>query len=382
MKKGLILASGNDTPYAESIVTFLTSMVSGAIPTSNKQSIDLLENAFFASGNERFGPLPDAEHLAHVRGVIRNYVAKNKPIPVLIPWGSIKAKFGENVDMAEVMAIQQITALIKRVNELYQPGLEVVVRIEDTSGYSLFQLEGNLDEIYAGTQLYSQNMRKLVSVLDGTNQIETKFESEMTHANQFGTLVTTMTPLFKDYLADTDELIAMGSSEEEDWKRVASFKHLQQRGWNGIVPTIQRNHYYKSYEKLYEGDKDKMRERLALYFAGSLARHFLDMTGKASHWQDGFIQLAFVAPIPGIPEGYNKNYVYYRTLPENYGRTHMPAWRAKGYLLVSDKGGPVKYCPKITNWHDPLEYNPMSIEISNGSDSVIVSADYVLNTKQ
>lgn len=363
-----------DTPYSNKINTFLTSIVGKKYISDEKEVLNLLEKAFYSDSHTRFGPMPELEDRVKLRSIIDSYVKEERPIPILIPWGSIKAQFGENIDIAEYMAIKQIIHLKERVKEIYEKGIEAIIRIEDTSGYSLFKLEGDNELVHTGTELYSNNLQLLVNILGDENSIWCIKESEMINNSQFEYLTDLLTPLFERYLADTDNLENFKDHHLEDY---ISFKALKEQGWSGLIPKVQRDHYYSAYYKLYSGDKLLMRRRLAMYFAGSLTRHKLDMTGKQKYWDHGFIQLAFVPPIPGIPNGYNSNYVYYRTVPENFTRNHMPPWRSKGYLAISDNGT-LSIKPKLTTWNDKKDYYKQSHIISSPVGEVKIQSDYIL----
>lgn len=376
---------GNDQPYTNSIVTFLSALITNVVPANSATTLNLLEEAFYSTGDTRYGPKPEVEDIAHVRQIISAYVALGKPIPVLCPWGSIKARFGENIDMAEVISIGQIVALNQRVKAIYAPGIEVALRIEDTSGYELFKLEGNINSIYTGTQTYSRNLIQLIKVLDADMCIFPILESNMENADKFIEKSSSLTTLFEDYLRITDSWIEQFGGQpdlEQRFPLADEYKALGDEGWTGIISMAQRKHYYKAYDKLYHGDAELMRRRLAMYFAGSLTRHLLGMTGKQPNWyQYGFIQLAFVPPVAGLPNGYNKNYIYYRTMPETFARTHMPPWRGKGYIKVVDKGGSVHLCPKLCTWHEQKPYQSLTVTLTSGGDSVDITVDYLLESK-
>jgi hypothetical protein len=118
-----------------------------------------------------------------------------------------------------------------------------------------------------------------------------------------------------------------------------------------------------------------MTRRLALYLGGSLTRKFLGMSGKKEDWED-CVQLTFVAPVKGIPAGYDRNYAYQRTLPLSQARTHIMPWRAKGYLRISGR----EVTPKLASFRDVeiLESLTKSeLRVTDGVSSVTIRTDYV-----
>lgn len=370
--------AGEHHPYVDSVLAFLRTASKAAV-VSTYEVIDMIEEALYASGDIRYGSKPSVESLYTVRSMVKAYMEEGRPIPILVPWGSTKTKFGSNVDIAEMMSVRQVIDLRNRVKDVYEPGIEVVWRIEDTSGYDLFKLEGSMTDIVSSTELYAGNLRKLIEIMDNCESIWPVMESEMANAAKFSGMATALTPLFESYLYDSDFMLNNGKGTDE-LLALESLKALKIQGWSGIIPEEQRAHYYRAYSKLYDGDGDLMRKRLAMYFAGSLARHNLNMTGKQDKWDHGFIQLSFVPPITGLPDGYSRNYVYYRAIREAFCRSHMAPWRTKGYLLVTDNGGATKVTPKLTTWHDEKEYIHSEIVLKDGKSSVIVDADYVLKT--
>lgn len=372
--------TGDLHPYVDSVISFLRT-VSKASVVSKFEALDMIEEAIYASGDIRYGSMPPTESLYTVRSLIKAYMEEGRPIPILVPWGSTKTKFGAHIDVAELMAVRQVIDLRNRIKDLYEPGLEIVWRIEDTSGLDLFKMEGSSTDIMSSTHLYSGNLRKMIEIMDNAEAIWPVMESEMRNANMFSATVNGLTPLFESYLYDSDFMLNQGKGEDE-LMILESLKALKVQGWNGIIPEAQRAHYYRSYSKLYGGDGDMMRKRLAMYFAGSLTRHKLNMTGKQDKWDHGFIQLSFVPPITGLPEGYNRNYVYYRTMRETFCRSHMPAWRAKGYLQVTDNGGKTIVTPKMATWHEEKDYIHSEIVLKNSTSSVTVDADYILKTSK
>lgn len=368
----------SEDQYSEKIGNLLTGMVGKSNIIDNREILNLMENALYADSHIRFGPKPELEDRVYVRSVITSYMNENRPIPILVPWGSIKTKFGANIDIAEFMAIKQLVHLTDRVKEIYEPGVEIILRIEDTSGYELFKLEDKDDLLFAGTNLYSNNLKELITVLDTNYSIFSIKESVMKGADEFNQLSNYLTPLFEDYLLDSNDIFRNPSAMTElAVTKLCSYLNLVDQGWKGIISLKQRNHYYTAYNKLYNGDTELMTKRLAMYFAGSLTRHRLNMTGKQASWNHGFIQISVVPPIAGLPKGYNSNYIYYRTVPENYTRLHMPPWRAKGYIAISDKGT-LSMKPKLATWNEEKNYHTNSFVISSKDGEVKIQSDYIL----
>jgi hypothetical protein len=355
-----------NTEFADLISLHLHKQVPCTTCTGN-DLVEILTEILYGGKNVRYGSLPPVEAQVVVRDVIRHWTSLNEPIPCLIPWGSIKADFSPNVDIAEVSAISILMALNTNVKQYYAPGLKMVMRIEDTSGFQLFAMEKNYNSIVVNSIDYSNSLVNLLYILSH-GEIIPFLESEMTNALDFEDKEKVNTELILNYLKES-------TGVPEDMN-LESFQILKQMGWKGYISTEQREFYLGQYRKHYHDyNEDKLLRRLAMYFGGSFTRHQLEMTGKGKTWGNKFLQIAFNPPIKGLPEGYNYNYLYYRTIPANQARTHMPGWRCKGYLKIEGRTVNSKIC----SFHDvPEDLIQNSVVLSDGDTSVTVKTDFVL----
>jgi hypothetical protein len=138
----------------------------------------------------------------------------------------------------------------------------------------------------------------------------------------------------------------------------------------------QRAYYRKIYEKLFVGiSPADATHKLARYLSGVLVRNNMGGRGDDPSWGGKFIQVTFHAPIPGAPPETVRHYVRYRTLPMSMATTHIPPWRAKGYLKMAGR----KATPKIASWHDlPPGLVPQTATLTDGKETVEVKADYLI----
>lgn len=366
----------DEEPYESLIKQHINFQFPRTALLNKCELVDALSQLIVGTKEVRYGSLPSPEHFVNIRKTISECITNNEPIPFLIPWGSIKSDFSGNIDIAELMAVKRIIQLSKDISEFYSPGVDMVLRLEDTSGYSLFSLESNHDTIKLMSDMYTNDMVNLLQILNVTDSIHAVPESTMKNASKFEDTVNQMLPVMTQYLIDSHNDVIF--NHLTNLYEHPSYRSLVEMGWRGYISKEQREHYYSAYQKLYPNWEIGMQiKRLALYFSGSWARHILGMTGKKCQWENKFIQLAFVPPIKGLPEGYNHNYVYYRTLPLSDARTHIPAWRAKGYLKIT--GNDV--CNKITSFSDSeliSQLHPAVINLSDDSNTVSIKADYLL----
>lgn len=364
----------NDNPYGGLIQQYFNQEFPDISIMNKSDMLEVLSTILMGTKEIRYGSLPTLESQVIIRKAIIDAINDNTPIPILIPWGSIKSNFSANLDIAEVSAISTLVQLSKKVKNIYPQGLEIVIRVEDTSGYKLFSMEANIEEIKDYMDLYTENFCNLVEILSEGCNIRTIKESKMPTNNSFNFTFEGILPIMEKYLLESEFLI------EFDPKKVyelESFKALQLMGFKGIVSKEQRDYYYNTYKRLYSSwDQDQLTRRLALYLTGSFTRFILNMTGKQDYWNN-FIQISFVAPIKGLPEGYSSNYIYYRSLPTSSARTHICPWRARGYFKISGSS----ICPKICSWGDDdtiSQLEPCQIMISNEQKSVLINTDYLL----
>lgn len=362
-----------ENPYADIICKHMYRQFP-QIVHNNKTLLEILSNIFIGTKDNRYGPLPSPEFQVTMREAIKRAIDIGVPVPVLVPWGSIKSTFVDNLDIAELSAISQLNQLKLMVEQVYPMGLDIVVRIEDTSGLSLFQLEGEQETIKMSSKLYSKSMQDMISIVVSDYKFRGITESSVDNSIEFEEKCSNYAHFINEYLHDSKNLIHVSPSKVLE---LASYHRLTDIGWKGIISPEQREYYLNSYKKNYQDwDEDRLLQRLSLYFGGSLARHNLNMTGKQDYWDNKFIQLAFVPPISGLPEGYNRNYIYYRTVPNSQCRTHMPPWRAKGYLKITRES----ISNKIVSWHDPIieQLETAKIRLESDSKSVIVQTDYLV----
>lgn len=322
--------------YARVIQSFLSQSLVANL-NNPCEVLEALTNAILASSQVRYGPKPLPEGLVRIRSVIRKSIENNLPIPILMPWGTKKPDNNRTIDVAEVSGLQQIIALNERITQFYEPGMVMNVRVEDTSGFWLFERDGQ--EAITASRRYIADFDKLVNIMEAP--VSLMYESAMMDSEEFNILAETYRRLFYDYLWDSDSL---GFSPD-----LRSFKALQDVGWLGEIPTEQREFYYSRYRRVHD-DRVYITDQTARYFAAVLARKKLNGYGQPI-LQDDYIQVSFAPPVPGTPRVLADRIVNYRTVLMKHARTHIPPWRARGYLRVSSD----KVTPKIQNYLDSLD---------------------------
>jgi hypothetical protein len=348
-----------DNPYGEVIQRALAREFPGSNRGDKATTLELVAAEIIGTNQSRFGPAPNPESLVAIRAVLRKHIEEGSPIPFLVPWGSKKPINGESVDVAELMGLKTLQCLQGRVRRYYEPGLRMNMRIEDVGGKYLFKSEG--DAALRSSETYVRDFLALVDVLN-FRFLRPVLESALMDPKEYDFQAGTLAPVFQLYLERTDLYgIQPGPSE------------LTDIGWQGLIPQEQRDFYRHQYAKWFPGMPIKEQTwKLAEYLAGALARHKLRGTGAEPEWGRDFIQLNFAQPAPGTPQGIAERRIHYRTVPLRFAATHVPPWRAKGYLKVGDS----EAYPKITSWYESGTYNQCSVEFSRAGASVSVRSDY------
>lgn len=338
------------TPF-EGIIYKHLALTNSAVEAQG-DIVEILSAILFSTKNFRYGPMPSIESQYRIRTIIRQAIERGKPIPILVPWGSIKSDFTDHVDLAEWHALVTLSNLSKKIQEYYAPGLHINIRVEDWSGENLFALEENFSS--SNSISYCKKFSDLVTMFNKgcSYSLHVKKESEMQNRGKFNDLTQHHYEYLLAYLIESKDLI------KESPERIASlvsYNNLRAIGWSGVISKEQRDYYLNCYGTLYAGDELSMLKRLALYFAGSLSREILDMRGTEPGWAKDYIQISFTPPIKNLPNGYNDHYIYYRTMPMNQCRTHCAPWRGVGYLSISNDGSTKSKIASYSQLPDEME---------------------------
>ena len=356
----------NTDPFASQIINFMSRGFPGSNSGNKESVLDNVMQAIIASGQIRFGPAPSVESLFYMRDVVRYRISRDEPIPFVTPWGSKKPNNG-SVDMAEVCGLKTIRCLNERIKSFYTPGINVNIRMEDVNGFYVFREEG--PEAIESSKQYVSDFSKLIRVLNFDGFINPVLESSLMSQEDYFRIADNFLPSILEYLNESEGM------SPEDAVKLISYKTLLQNGWKGTVPQEQRDYYKARYAVQYPGmSPEKQQFTLAQYFASSIARYKLDALGNDKAWEDKYLWLSFVPPVPGSPESLTSKRVYYRTIPSNMTRNHMMPWRSKGYLRVSE----TEVKPAQASFHEKQDYNSFSTILSNRNESIEVQCDYVI----
>lgn len=352
----------SDSLYSTQIRQFFQSEFPAITSKSTSDVLELITEAILASGKIRLGPRPSIESQFSIRQTIGNLMALNMPIRFLMPWGSEKPVSLQTVDLAEVAALKTLSCLQARVKQVYEPGIHVRVRVEDATAPSLFY--DRKEQARLDAHIYTESLKNLVNVFDLTNYIQLVLESTMVTEERFNQELLSISHVMLDYLTWSE-------NPQGDILSSKAFHKLNSLGWTNRIPTEQREHYRGTYRRLYGMDDKAATAMLARYLSQSLARVRLKMLGNLE-WED-YLGLSFVGPIPGEEKSRTLKRIYYRTIPENLSSLHMPPWRAKGYLSITDSD---RLRVRLASWAEQRQYVYSTTTLKRDGIVAIVSTDY------
>jgi hypothetical protein len=327
--------------------------------------VDILTSVLVGSKETRYGPSPKAEGLVTVRKTIRSAVEMGLPIPILIPWGGRKMDKNLSLDVAEVSALKQLLCIDEQVKKFYAPGLLMNIRIEDVNARWLYKEDEGIDD-------YSGGMVDLIELLSGDSLMFGIRESSLMDLD----LYMQISEEYAELLAKV--ITAQMAMPSLDVNTIPEYTELVKRGWQGLIPDEQRSYYLDRYVRMDpDGSIDSHISKLADYFAGSKTRY--DLKGKANPETPvgSFIQINFSPKVPGAPNSLFNNTLYYRTVPESSGRTHVAPWRGKGYLELLD--GDVAISKMVNTGIEAPKFTRDSVTLTSNDEkiSVLIRADYV-----
>ena len=344
-----------DDPYSDQIVGYILQEFPHLTTGKQDSLLNLLTTAILASGQVRYGPMPEPESLVAIRQVIFDYTSNNEPIPFITGWGSEKPN-GSGIDIAELFALRTLNALRERVTSYYLPGIQVNMRIEDVSAPHLFF--DRMDKARQEALLYTSGLVGLVQVLDFDTWLHPIPESTLISEAAFNKAADSILPTMQAHLL-----------EPSNKKQIDLLREL---GFTNPLTDATIQYYMERYMHLYPSETTEQKQyRLARYFSAIVARKQLKLTGRSDKWRD-HLELAFNPPAPGFPAGRKR--IYYRTMPSAITSNHMAPWRSKGYLKV---GQQVK--ASLTSFDNKeLAFNENTITIDNSIITQDVVADYII----
>lgn len=360
-----------DDPNSEIITNFLMQELPQFAEGHSEVILDAIYDILVGSRQIRLAGKPKPESAVAIREVIREAMDKGVPIPILIVSGPKKSPLHESIDIAELSMLKIINSVYEQVTKFYRQGLEVRIRLEDTTG---MYLENHLptSDLMETMDQYCNDLQKLVRIL-GYTYIRPFRETEIVSPEHFAKMSEEIATLLFDYMVASAQI-----SDTNLWSQLESYKKLEELGWKGIIPHEMREYYRNRYLHLFPEWEEKDRLIVtAKYLASTLVRYKTDAIGRVipggRYWSN-YIQINFAPPVPGMPNTLATTRLYYRTMTLNNTKKHAPYWRTKGILVLN---GNVRM--SLMNWDEQNEtLTPFAITFSDDNESVNVNADYIL----
>lgn len=351
--------------YSGLISLFIQKQFPIKLCSQSPELLNILTDEILGTKQTRYGPKPAPEIIVAIREVISLYIAQNKPLPFMVPWGSEKPD-NSRIDIAEFSAIKVMDALNTRIKQFYAPGAQFRIRLEDASAPHLFY--ENQAEAWETAKAYTGDFIKLLKILGVNSFVTAAPESLYVNPSQFAAAADLVLPYFQHALQVTEEA--------NPDSLIRADEILSATGWKGGINSAMKEFYLKQYLKIYpEKTRGEHIRILARYFAAALARKKLSIRGDLPEWNGKFLDLSFVTSPPGTENLFNRR-VIYRTMPLDFTSLHIAPWRGKGYLEITNDN---EVCPKLASFHDKLLYHKHEMILEHNGDSVVIQADYILN---
>jgi hypothetical protein len=352
--------------YSEVICRYLQHSFPKAAKVSQSNVLEILTDLMVGNKEMRYGPKPKIESLYTIRQTLQKAIELSAPIPILVPWGGRKADSSLSIDIAEVSALKQLISLDEMIKHFHPAGLHIHIAIEDLGASWLYRVQNNVDQ---SIDRYSSDFGKLVNMLKGDTSLEPIRESKLMDKEIYFATSERYSELIEAVIQ------VMRAYKDIDVNTIPEFETLKKAGWKGDLSAVQQDYYLERYRSLYPGRKEaEYVLMLSDYLGGSKARYDLDGRGEPDSAVGSYIKLSFVPQIPGAPTSMFSNTLYYRTIPESAGRTHVAPWRGKGYLEIVDDI-PV---PKVTHFGNSIlnDLEESSVTLVDGEDNLILRSDY------
>lgn len=340
--------------YGQHVATVLSALLS--VASSTEAVLTAIVDILIGSGQTRLGPRPSPEAHVAMRAIVRDAQEAGRPVPVLVPFGPVKPEGGEP-DLAELWALSRLACVSRRVRQIYEPGLEVRVRLEDATGHYLEP--ARIDEIAQ----YTGRFVGLVEILSEEEGISVTGvpESDLVNPLAFVAEACLVHPVVSRYLD--------GTTGDEPLEATAVGRELRDAGWRGAITSTLRAAMTERMEKIVGAANAAAQIRR--YFSAALARRRLGVARAG--WVEPVIEYSFHPPT-GAPFHAAAPGVYARTVDARVTKRHVAPWRACGYLSINGETR-----GQLVPWRDrPEGLEPNHVRVVGSRQSVLVRADYLL----
>lgn len=339
-------------PYAASIERLISQQFPQLASGRTEDVMEAVMMEFLGTKQVRVGPRPNPESQSLMRDVVRRSIAQGRCIPVYIPSAAVKVPVGESsIDIAELSMLKMLESLQNRVRQHYAPGLSMRMRMEDLTEYVL---TGTEPYVKRAVDNYITTMQTLVNVLGFSDWLTLVPESTLANEAEWLSSAASIAAVIYQYLSG----------------RLPFEQAAPATGLKWPITQEMRQYFIDRYKKLYpaHGMDDYMKS-MAAYFSSTLTRRNMNASGYDPTF-DGRLELYFGNRLPDAPLVSPR--VYYRTVPLSQSSLHIPYWQAKGFFKINQQGE-----PRISLGPWEGNYMPGQLELSNGTETALIRADYI-----
>jgi hypothetical protein len=267
---------------------------------------------------------PSKEVQDLIQQVVRQYIRSNRPIPILI--ASAPCKLWKTdvecsaVDLAEVEFLKILKVLCDKVQLIYKPGVDIVIRLEDATGILSFWKDSP-EALHKRCQNYAESFKALVSLMKMDEYTSFVKETELMDFEAYQAFSLEIKTTVKQYLEQRDSDDVKGVVSEE---QLTLLQKVNELGWKGDLAREARMQKHQQYKAMGIGSVLRdLDEHYASFIGCVVARRQLKGSGEKAGWEYGKIDISLVPLMEGslpVPR------LHFRSVPFNVSKCSKPFW--------------------------------------------------------
>ena len=246
-------------------------------------------------------------------------IAEGKPIPVSTCWGAAKG-YGVicnclAADAYDLMAFVQLSNISKAVREIYSPGVEFRIILEDIGETFLTTIPNHVSQNVA---VYCDSLQRHLDIF-GITGVHLQRESSFLLAKGLTEKAcfqqaTAYSSLFHHYWMASLHVLT-----EERRIQLPEYADLAKIGWKGAIPDVMREHYLsRAFTEWNNPDEHFLGHKVCKYLGMAFFRRSMGMHSK--------LTLSYVPYPPGAPPSLGMGRFQYRAKASKNCKTSTPPW--------------------------------------------------------
>ncbi len=333
---------------------------------------DRILDAVVGTARDRLGKRPDAENTRLLRKRIAWFAAESRPIEGRLVWVPKKrAVTGRDcvVDLAELLCVNRLAELSRKVEDVYTHGLHYNLFLLDFEG---LYIEGDTPGVRKSMDRYVTGLREIVETAG--------LERRISLIPVSGSAPESEQRKWQDRLRENYEKLKAYWLESEQkgiegFASYRSYRDLLAIRWKGCLPRETRDYFLGRMAVFCPGGSYEEKLEIVLRnFSASLLHHqimILRTPGLSP------INFSFTPPAPRIPPHLLKARIDLRPVSANVTKAGVPPWAAKGFVMR--KRGRVK--PAVNGWREATAWNGRfatgALFLAHPGASTTVRADFL-----